>query len=150
MVRERRAIKGCCHCGAIQFVYRTTIQPEQWGVRACQCTFCRSHGARTTADPEGSLEFRISDPSKLQYYRFGTRTSSFLICRECGTYVAATIETPAGRYATLNVNAIRPRPAFPEATPVSYDGESAVDRQARREKRWTPLTGDLPDAPDER
>lgn len=145
MERERRAFEGCCHCGAIRFVFHTAIPPAQWAVRACQCSFCRSHGARTTADPEGALEFRIADPSKLQTYRFGTRTSSFLICRECGIYVAAAIATPAGRFATLNVNAIHPQPALPEATPVSYDGESAVDRQARREKRWTPMTGDLPD-----
>jgi hypothetical protein len=150
MGRERRAFEGCCHCGAIQFVFRTAILPQQWPLRACQCSFCRSHGARTTSDPGGALEFRIADPSKLRRYRFGTRTSDFLLCSDCGTYVAATIKTAAGRYATLNVNAIRPQPALPDATPVSYDQESAVDRQARRERLWTPLTGDLPETTDGR
>ena len=108
-------------------------------MRACQCTFCRGHGARTTADPDGSVSFRITDPSKLKRYRFGTRSSDFLVCGECGVYVAALISSTRGQFATLNVNTIRGHPGIPEPNPVSYDGESVEQRQARREQRWTPV-----------
>jgi len=84
------AFEGRCHCGALGFTLRTSKQPEQWTVRACQCTFCRGHGARTTADPDGSVSFRIADPSKLKRYRFGTRSSDFLVCGECGTEFRVT------------------------------------------------------------
>lgn len=137
------AYEGCCHCGAIGFVFHTFVPPEHWMVRACQCCFCRSHGACTTSDPRGFVEFRISDPAKLQCYRFGTRATDFLVCRDCGTYLAAAIETAAGRFATLNVNAIRPSPGTPAAEAISYDGESAGDRQVRRERRWTPVRGTI-------
>jgi hypothetical protein len=43
---------------------------------------CRSHGALATSGPEGSLEFRSTDPARVQRYCFGGRTADFLVCRE--------------------------------------------------------------------
>ena len=74
--------------------------PDQWPVRACQCRFCRSHGAHTTSDPGGSIAFQIADPGKLNRYRFGSRSADFLICRECGVYVAAVMTSRRGQFAT--------------------------------------------------
>jgi hypothetical protein len=133
------SFEGRCHCGALGFVLRTSKQPEQWAVRACQCSFCRGHGARTTADPNGSVTFRITDPSKLKRYRFGTRSTDFLVCGDCGVYLAAVISSTRGQFATLNINAIPMPLGTPEANPVSYEEESIEQRQARREQRWTPV-----------
>ena len=33
--------------------------------------------------------------------------------------------------------------AFPEAKPVSYEGESAEQKRERRERRWTPVHGSI-------
>jgi hypothetical protein len=131
--------EGQCHCGAIGFTLRASREPAQWQVRTCQCSFCRGHGARTTADPAGSVTFRIGDASKLTRYRFGTRSADFLVCGECGVYVAALITSSRGQFATLNINTIRTPLNVPEPEPVSYDEESAEQRQARREQRWTPV-----------
>ena len=108
-------------------------------MRACQCSFCRAHGARTTADPQGSVAFR-ADGAKLARYRLGTGRADFLMCAACGVYMAALITTARGRFATLNVNTIAGSPDLPAAQPVSYDGESSEQRIARREERWTPVT----------
>ena len=54
-----------CHCGAFSARYRSALAPAAWSVRACQCSFCRAHGALTTSDPAGSLEFRDDDPMQL-------------------------------------------------------------------------------------
>ena len=62
-----------------------------------------------------------------------------MICRTCGVYVAAVLTAPHGRFATVNVNALTERLDIPEATPVSYEGESAEQRQHRRERTWTPV-----------
>jgi hypothetical protein len=67
-----------CHCGALTARYRTAIAPAAWPVRACQCSFCRSHGALSTSDPAGVLEFRSTDPTRVQRYRFGGRTADFM------------------------------------------------------------------------
>ena len=131
--------QGRCHCGAVGFTFRTPRPPAQWTVRACQCSFCRGHGARTTADPNASVTFQIADASKLKRYRFGTRSTEFLVCGECGVYVAALITSSRGQFATLNINTIRVPMDAPEPQAVSYDGESVEQRQSRREQRWTPV-----------
>jgi hypothetical protein len=79
--------EGACHCRAIDFVYRTSLAPEAWQIRACQCTFCRIHAALSTSDPNGSLRFNEHVPGALNRYRFGYKTTDFLVCRNCGAYV---------------------------------------------------------------
>ena len=131
--------EGRCHCGAVRFTYTTAKSPAAWPVRACQCSFCRAHGARTTADPQGSVSFSVADPAKLRRYRFGTAQADFFVCAECGVYMAAVLTTPRGRFATLNVNTIGGVSDVPPAEPVTYDAESSEQRIARREQRWTPV-----------
>src|SRR5437868_6422135 len=133
--------EGRCHCGAIGFSFRSEQAPEQWFVRACQCRFCRLHGARTTSDPLGSVIFHVANPEKLKRYRFESRTADFLICSECGSYIAALVTLPRGQFATLNVNAMADVMGVPETHPVSYDGESVEQRLERRGQRWTPVQG---------
>ena len=139
---SQRAFEGRCHCGAIGYTFRTAVPPSRWTVRECQCSFCRGHGARTTADPHASVRLHFADVSKLIRYRFDTGTAEFLICGGCGVYLGAVITSGDGRqFATLNVNAMAPQPAVPAAQPVDYDGESADDKRGRREERWTPVAG---------
>jgi len=134
-----RVFEASCHCGAIGVAFRSLRKPESWPVRACQCGFCRRHGARTTSDPAGAVALRIGDESKLQRYRFGLRTADFLICRTCGVYIAAMLTTARGRFATVNIGALNERVALPEPTAVSYEEESLEHRQQRRESAWTPV-----------
>jgi hypothetical protein len=133
--------EGRCHCGSIGFTFRTSRAPEQWSVRSCQCSFCRSHGARTTSDPQGSVAFQIAVASKLQRYRFGTRSTDFMVCTDCGVYLAALLTSGRGQFATLNINTIYTELDTPQAVPVWYDGEPLEERRSRREERWTPVTG---------
>ena len=134
--------EGRCHCGAIGFAFITERAPPGWSVRACQCSFCRAHGACTTSDPGGSVRFVTTRPSELVRYRFALRTADFLLCRSCGVYVGAVLSTPRGSFATVNVNALTVAPhGAPPPQPVSYDSESLESRVLRREQRWTPVVG---------
>ena len=132
---------GSCHCGVIGFTLHMSQPPEQWQVRACQCGFCRAHGARTVSDPDGAVTFRVTEASKLVRYRFATRSADFLVCGACGVYVAAVLGSEKGQFATVNVNAIDGLGDAPEAVPVSYEGESAEQKASRRARRWTPVIG---------
>jgi len=134
-----QAFEGRCHCGALGFSFHTAQPPARWNVRACQCGFCRAHGARTVSDPSGSVTFRFAEGATLRRYRFGTRSSEFLICGDCGVYVAALLTSSKGQFATLNINTMRASLNAPEAAPVSYDDESVEQRRSRREQRWTPV-----------
>ncbi len=131
--------QGECHCRAIGYAYRTALAPRQWPIRACQCSFCRAHGARTTSDPSGRVEFKIADDTRLQRYRFGQRTADFLVCSACGVYIGAVIDTENGTFAIVNINVLDPVPedlGAPQS--MTYEGESAEQRVRRREERWTP------------
>lgn len=137
----KNTFEGGCHCGAIRWKFRTRIPPSQWTVRACQCSFCRAHGARCTSDPNGSVDFSLEDQSVLQKYRFGFNTADFVICARCGVYVGAVIDVSAGSFATLNLNSMTTAvDDLQSAVPVCYDPENREDRIERRTWRWTPVT----------
>ncbi len=136
---------GLCHCGAIGFEYETGVAASDWSIRACQCAFCRAHGALSTSDPRGRLRFTATDSQRLKRYRFALRTADFLLCRNCGVYVGAVIETGAGRFGIINTRALVATPAdIADVLPVSYDDEREAGRIARREHRWTPVVS-VPD-----
>ena len=139
---ERHLFKGGCHCGNLSVIFETTAPPEQLTVRACACSFCRRHGARTVTDPGGSVRIGVADAALLERYRFGLRTADFLLCRRCGVYLGALHDEGGRSWATININAFRSTAGLGKAAePVSYDGESADERRARRRARWTPVEG---------
>ena len=138
------AIHGRCHCGRIGFRFDTLLAPQDLPLRRCGCSFCRRHGARTTSDAAGSVQFEIGEPTALRRYRFGLRSADFLLCAECGTYLAALIETAAGAYTTLNANCFEQAEALTQDAPiVVYENETLEQRMARRVARWTPVSGGI-------
>lgn len=142
----RHSLTGACHCGALQLTFETPTRPETLPLRACGCSFCRKHGVRTTSDPAGTVSFTVNDPDLLQRYRFGTRTTDTLICRNCGIYLAAVTEIEGALYAVINVNTLDDRSAFGRvAETMNYEGESAEERKMRRKLKWTPATLDAAD-----
>jgi hypothetical protein len=132
-----------CHCGALSASYRTALPTSNWHIRACQCSFCRTHAALSTSDPAGLLAYSCSQPELLQRYRFGTRSAEFLICRVCGVYVGAQIMSDRKRFGILNVRALTPIPTnLPNAEWMDYEDETTDIRRLRRESRWTPLASE--------
>jgi hypothetical protein len=137
---EVRAYSGACHCGAIGYTYRSGQDSSAWNVRACQCGFCRAHHALTTSSPAASIEFTVRESRLLNRYRFAQRTADFLVCRQCGVYIGALIETARGSFGIININALRPMPAgLPAPAAMEYGAESREQRIARREQRWSPV-----------
>jgi len=135
-----RTFEGGCHCGALGFSFQTARAVSQWSVRACQCGFCRAHGALTASDPSGRLAFQVKQGEALERYRFALMTADFLLCRRCGVYVGAQIETTQGAFGIINTRTLMPVPdGLPVAAKSDYGSESTSDRVARREQRWTPL-----------
>ena len=131
------AYRGSCHCGAVGFVLQTGLAPDHWSIRACQCSFCRAHGAESMSDRNGEIRFAIKDATRLQRYRFGLQTADFLLCQNCGVYIGAVIATERGPFGIVNVRALCERPeGLARAVPVSYDGEDSDARAARREEKW--------------
>jgi len=112
----------------------------EWTVRACQCSFCRLHGTACVSDPAGSLRFAADYPDSIGRYRFAEKTTDFLICPRCGSYMGAIVPTSSGRYGIANVNALISTPTgLPRPTASDYSGESSEARIQRREAAWTPV-----------
>jgi hypothetical protein len=131
-------LNGACHCGQVRVSFETGLPLDEIEVRACQCSFCRSHGAKTVTDPNGSLT--ISAPSgALTRYRFGLKITDYLLCNKCGAYIAAIMSDGAKEIATLNAAGTMLDGLWErEAKPVHLEGEAAEARRERRRRGWTP------------
>lgn len=125
--------RGGCHCGAIRIAFESD---KPLAPRACQCGFCRKHGARTVSDPDGSAALSLGGAAIR--YRFASRAADYILCGQCGVYLGAVAELDGSTYATLNLNAFDDPRLDLVAQPVSYDGESMAAKGDRRRARWTP------------
>lgn len=133
-------LAGACHCGNLSLRFETALDPAAFPLRACQCSFCRSHGVVSTSDPAGRVSVRAEDGSLVQCYRFGLGITDFLVCRRCGVYVLALAEMEGACYAVLNANVLAQRAGMRGPVyPMDYDAETVEIRRARRKARWTPV-----------
>lgn len=136
-----KAWHGSCHCGALEFEFHTALAPANWSVRACQCSFCRAHGALYTSDPAGSIKFTHRDAAQVSRYRFGHKTADFVFCGRCGGYLGAVTELDGWQLMVINIQVLDPRPGgLAAAQSMSYEGESGDARNSRHATRWTPVT----------
>jgi hypothetical protein len=136
-----KTIHASCHCGKLQSTLTTEKEPGTMWLRACQCSFCRSHNMRSLSDSEGHLEVRVKDESQLNRYRFGLKTIDFLVCKSCGNYIGAVQQMDGQTWGIMNANLTEGRGTqFGEAEHRHYEEESAEERTARRKSVWTPGT----------
>ena len=131
-------LRGACHCGHIAIEFATAQAASDLPLRACDCSFCRRHGAKTTSDPKGKLRI-LADTGAIERYRFGMGVTDFILCRGCGSYIAAMSREGGDERATLNVVGVAvPEFAARDAAPVNLDHETSDSRRERRRKLWTP------------
>jgi hypothetical protein len=132
--------RGGCHCGVLKVTYRTDMAPGHWPLRHDGCSFCRRHGVIGTSDPAGEVAFEIGDAAKVRYYRFALKTAKFMLCGECGVFVAALTDTADGTRAVINARVLDGISLnWSEATDVHFDDETPIQRAERRSRHWTPV-----------
>jgi hypothetical protein len=128
---------GSCHCGDLSIEYETSVEPGEWPLRECQCSFCRKHAMLSTSDPKGEVLLLVRNPASLTRYRFATGVTDFLICSRCGVYVGATVKNDG--WIVLNTRTMNcaaelvVRPAEPRV----YDQQSGDERIERRVQMWS-------------
>ena len=132
--------RGQCHCGAITVDLALSKPASDVRVRSCQCGFCRRHGTRAIADRDGQAVVVAASPDDVLHYRFGLKSADYLVCRRCGTYVAAVMTEEVRSVSVVNVGGLDV-PAFRGRTgeAVTYDGEDVPARIARRKTYWMPI-----------
>jgi hypothetical protein len=130
-------LTGSCHCRNIGFTLDWRSGPATIPARACGCSFCDKHGGVWTAHPAAHLRIEVLHPGRVNRYEFGTRTAQFHVCTACGVVPLVTSVIDSRSYAVVSVNALDDvTPGLLDRKPVSFDGESEVDRLARRRLHW--------------
>ena len=129
---------GRCHCGGISVELTLPRTAEETQVRACQCGFCTRHGSLTVSDPAGKARIVI-EAGALSPYRFGTQTSTALVCARCGVYAGIAVTEGARVWSVANARGLA-LDDFRDRVGVqmSYDDETPDERLERRKQKWTP------------
>jgi hypothetical protein len=131
--------QGSCHCRNLRIEFATETRAAEIEVRAYQCSFCRKHGSHAVADSAGQLLIRAERGDLVGRHAFGLRTAEYLICRNCGVYVAAVTTGESQLRGIAIVNCLDERRQFArEPIVVDYSSESRDGRIERRRRRWTP------------
>lgn len=126
---------GGCHCGNLAFELELPEPPRVYNPRACDCDFCRAHGAAYLSDPGGKLVIRVKDPASLGRYRQGSGTAACLFCKSCGVLIGVACEIDGELYATVNVRAVHGAEFGPEQT-VSPKTLTAEEKIRRWREAW--------------
>ena len=133
--------KGQCHCGSVAVEYVSDIAPAETYLRACQCAFCRMHQSLAVSDPDGNLTFTETRPGGVELYRFGLKTSDFLVCKTCGAYAGALMEHQGKTVGIANIHLFEAKAEFTGGpAPMDYSAEDLDARIARRAEKWMPAT----------
>src|SRR5260221_14679366 len=99
-----RAMTGGCHCGNIAVEMELPRAARTYSPRACDCDFCRKHGAAYVSDPQGCLRVRIRDGRDSGTYRQGSEIADCLFCRNCDVLVGANYRSEGKIYGVVNAN----------------------------------------------
>jgi hypothetical protein len=130
-------ILGKCQCGRVVVTF-TTANAAVLEPRACQCSFCRRHGAHTVSDPAGQVVFK-AERGVIHRHQFGMRSADFLICSDCGVYVGVVARVDGADYAAVNAVGVDfSELAARTAVKVNLDQETRPERDARRKRIWSP------------
>ena len=77
------ALKGACHCGAVQF--EVVLKDGLASARRCDCSLCIRRGAVAVSALREDIRY-LAGAENLTLYQFGTMTAEHYFCRTCGIY----------------------------------------------------------------
>ncbi len=128
-------LDGGCHCGNITVSLELTRAPDTFAPRACDCEFCRKHGAAWLSDPQGSMRIHVRRERDAGWYAQGAGIAEMLLCRNCGVLVSA-LWREQRLYGVANASALDARDVFAAAQSVSPKGLSAEAKTSRWRSIW--------------
>jgi hypothetical protein len=138
-------LAGGCHCGNITVRVELEHAPDACAPRACDCEFCRKHGAAWVSDPRGSLSILIRDERDASRYAQGDRLAEMLLCRNCGVLVGA-LWREQRLYGVVNAAVLDAPVAFAAVQRVSPRTLPADAKTSRWQSIWfadvTVVTGE--------
>lgn len=131
-------LRGSCHCGRLSVVFSTASDAADLHPRACDCTFCRKHGAAYISDPAGRLAFRAGEADALREYRQGSHTARLLLCGYCGVVIGVVFDDAGRTYGAVNAGCLDGEPALGDAVSASPQKLSPAGKVERWRQLWVP------------
>ena len=138
LAKEAITLRGSCHCGQLRLEFSTFQDPATIHPRACDCSFCRKHGAAYISDPAGRLTVSESHSGTLHRYRQGSDTAEFLICDHCGVLVAVTFEHESRIYGAANAGCLNGHTGLGSWVSASPQTLGPSEKASRWLKLWVP------------
>ena len=129
-------LSGGCHCGNIRVNMGLTCAPDTYCPRACDCDYCRKHGASYISDVHGSLAIRVADQREIRKYRQGAGLADFILCRGCGVLVCVLYDRDGRLFAAVNANAVDARESLGAPQSVSPKRLSGQEKMQRWQEVW--------------
>jgi hypothetical protein len=136
MTSDVSFLHGACHCGALRVEFGTGQDPATIHPRACDCSFCRKHGAAYVSDPAGSLSVTETVDGMLGDYRQGSNTAQFLLCRRCGILVAVLFVEESRTFGAVNSRCLDSDLRFGETVSASPQKLGADEKIFRWRQLW--------------
>jgi hypothetical protein len=128
-------LHGGCHCGNVTVQVQLTLPAASYRPRACDCSFCRKHGAAYLSDPQGSLLLKVREAAQLGSYRQGSALAEMLVCRTCGVLIGALRREDEKLYGVVNCRVLD--------APGEFGAEQSVSPQTlspqQKLQRWREL-----------
>jgi hypothetical protein len=138
MAEATHTMAGGCYCGNVLVKIRLARAPASYHPRACDCDFCRKHGAAYISDALGAMEIEIGAAGDRGSYRQGSEAAELLFCRRCGVLAGAICQIADRWYGTVNVRIFGSAPAFGPELAVSPKQLSATEKLQRWQDLWFP------------
>lgn len=129
-------LAGGCHCGNIRAELQLPREPGAYAPRACDCDFCRRHGAAYVSDPHALLTLWIRDERSAGRYRQGSGQAEMLLCRDCGVLVGALHRGHERLYGVVNAKVFDGGTCFGAEQTVSPRTLAAEDKVRRWQEIW--------------
>ena len=127
---------GACHYGNLRLQITLPGEPADYAPRACDCDFCRKHGAAFVSHHAGALRIEAGRADDLLRYRQGSGQAECLCCAHCGVFVAVVSRLDGNLYGTANVRALDGDPGFAASVTVSPRLLGAEDKRGRWQANW--------------
>lgn len=129
-------VSGGCHCGNVRVDMQLAREPGTYHPRACDCDFCRKHGAAYVSDPQGSLSIRIKDARDMEGYRQGSGVAECIFCTKCGVLIGALYRSEGRVWGAINARIVEDPRCFGTEQCVSPKRLSADEKEKRWQDIW--------------
>lgn len=129
-------VTGSCHCGNVNVSIELPRDPLEYSPRACDCDFCRKHGASYFSDPNGILCLMVRNRKLLHGYRQGSGTAEMLVCTNCGVLIGGMFKTDIGEFTAINTKIVDGGITFGETQTASPKLLGVEEKAQRWRRLW--------------